>query len=197
MSDGDGGRGTRWLVGGLLMLLGVSGFLYARLHQYSGQVAVVQSRLLRLEVRDAQLGARLPTRTFPTVQESTGRQPLHQRGQRHVVWVIDPTRCLQCLEGLGAWRKIQEEPGLRAVVLLEGIGEHRARQIVRETTLGGLVLMDSAARWRENRPPERWPAMTVLGVAANGRIRTVAARMARGTCRWSPFNYTLDLMTPA
>lgn len=193
MEDGVSRKAALSLSAALLFVLGVAGVLYWELHRLSDRVEQQRTFVLRSQVRDALLGRTLPDLKLPAVRGDSAS--LVRRGTRpHVIWTLDPDRCIQCLEGLGEWRRIARTPGVRAVVVLEGTDGSEAEGIVRQTALDGTVLYDSAGGWLRPSPGEEWPAMVVLGVEADGRIRSVASRESRGSCRWSAFDYSLSVV---
>lgn len=182
-------RKAAWaLSAALVFVLGVAGVLYMELHRLSEMVEEQRTFVLRTQTRDALLGRSLPDLTLPSVRGDSAPILRGDTGP-HAVWSVDPDRCIQCLEGLGEWRRVARSPGVRGVVILEGTGREEAVRITRETGLDGTVLYDSTSAW-QGGDRDDWPAMVMLGVDPEGRIQSVASRESRGSCRWSAFDYT-------
>lgn len=184
-------RKAAWaLSAALVFVIGVSAFLFMELHRLSDRYEELRPLVLRTQTRDALLDRSIPDLRLPAVGGDSAS--VVERGDRpHVVWSVSPDRCIQCLEGLGEWRRMAQHPRLRAVVILEGVAREEAETIVRETGLDGTVLYDPSGDWHGSPLGGRWPGMVVLGVDPEGRIRSVASRENRGSCRWSAFDYTL------
>lgn len=193
LTGGTGGRPGWWLGGALAAALGAALLLYADLHRLSGRVDSVRPLLERARIRDRLLQRRLPDLRLPAVGADTTR-PVWGGPGPHLVVTVDPERCVDCLEGLAGWSRAVHNPGVEAVMVLEGVDRTRGAEIVTEAGIRGTVLVDPEAAAGERFGWSRSTGMAVLTVDAGRTVRSVAVRRARGGCRWSALGRAVALL---
>ncbi|HEX2210816.1 MAG TPA: hypothetical protein VHG93_24245 [Longimicrobium sp.] len=102
-------------------------------------------------------------------------------GRYRLIWLLDPVRCPECLDDVGAWERMARANGMAADLVLEGVPPGRAAELAARHRVRARVLAD---RERRTYPVTRTHVDAVKLLAdPDGFI--VLASGERAGCGWA------------
>ena len=134
----------------------------------------------RTAVHDRLVGSRIPLALLGQSLVSASETP--QIAEAHLLWIVDPDLCRQCLnEGFASWNALGDDGGLRRRLIIAGSGEvpAMARRALRDTEIVSMS--------KEELVAAVGPLLsnTKLLVDGNGIILLADARTGGSECGWS------------
>lgn len=176
------GKRLRWLLLGLGLALVVvlkDYVQYARAH--GDRIQVLQTVAARTLVRDKLvgrpvLGGNAPV--LPGLYKESVRLIPNQNGL--VVWIVDPSRCVDCFAELPLLRDLVHRSGIKAVIVLSG---RTSEEIASAARRAGTVAIDTSSSLLE-----RYGNGTLSGIMmyadSSGIVLAAEGYLARSPCDW-------------
>lgn len=200
-----GGKDRRWLevvrsalpAAAILLLVGALYVYHRQARELSRRANALQEAAEARALRSRLIGKRLPDVSFADL-DGRARPVLAGRSRLRVLWIVDPTSCVDCLRDLSGWRALSRHPGLQSSVILLGVDRATARRVRRGVNLGEAdVRRDgdgAATRKLAGRRPAR--ALALL-VGPDRRVLAAEVRGPRGGCDWTSLARFIALLEVA
>ncbi len=111
-----------------------------------------------------------------------------------VVWIIDPSRCEDCLHDLGSWNALQSAYGISTLIVIDGVPESGLGSTRSQATRGAGLFVDSTGVVA-NELGLPGPSARLL-VGRQGRILLADLRRPGNRCSWSFEAQVVALLAP-